>query len=173
MLSLVGEIADGMHTHPTNTSARYLRQVILPQVAEGSAKRNPGLPPPLICANELVASGPDEVTVNAEKERFRGMLAFLFSTPAYWPSLELFGWRDLGERLLQMTREGRWKEMPGVLSDTVLDEFLVSGRYEELPDNLASRFDGLVHRITLTVPQRPEHDAANASAIEAIRDRFS
>ncbi|MBK7812845.1 MAG: TIGR03617 family F420-dependent LLM class oxidoreductase [Rhodocyclaceae bacterium] len=173
MLNLVGEAADGMHTHPTNTSARYLREAILPQVVEGSARRDPSLQAPLICANELVASGPDDATVKAEKERFRGMLAFLFSTPAYWPSLELFGWKDVGERLLQMTREGRWKEMPAMLSDTVLDEFLVSGCFEELPEKLASRFDGLVQRITLTVPPNPEHDKANASAIEGIRGRFS
>lgn len=173
MLNLVGEAADGMHTHPTNTSARYLREAILPQVAAGSARRDPSLRAPLICANELVASGPDDATVKAEKERFRGMLAFLFSTPAYWPSLELFGWQDVGERLLQMTREGRWKEMSAMLSDTVLDEFLVSGRFEELPEKLATRFIGLVQRITLTVPLRPEHDKANASAIKGIRGRFS
>lgn len=173
MLNLVGEVADGMHTHPTNTSARYLREVILPQVAAGRARRDTALSAPLICANELVASGPDLATVNAERERFRGVLAFVFSTPAYWPSLELFGWKDLGDQLLRMTREGRWKEMPAMLSDTVLDEFLVSGRFEELPERLASRFDGLVQRITLTVPPNPEHDKANASAIERIRERFS
>jgi probable F420-dependent oxidoreductase len=173
MLNLVGEAADGMHTHPTNTSARYLREAILPQVAAGTARRNPSLQAPLICANELVASGSDDATVRAERERFRGMLAFVFSTPAYWPSLEMFGWKDVGERLLQMTREGRWKEMPGLLSDTLLDEFLVSGRFEELPEALASRFEGLVQRVTLTVPLRPEDDRANAKAIEAIRRRLS
>ena len=26
------------------------------------------------------------------------------STPAYWPSLELFGWREKGQQLLDMTR---------------------------------------------------------------------
>ena len=173
MLNLVGEAADGMHTHPTNTSARYLREAILPQVAGGAARRAPGLPPPMICANELVASGPDDATVGFERERFRGMLAFLFSTPAYWPSLELFGWQDIGERLLQMTREGRWQEMPSLLSDAVVDEFLVSGRFEVLPEVLASRFQGLVQRITLTVPPQPENDRANAAAIEAIRRRLS
>ena len=136
-------------------------------------RRAPGLPPPMICANELVASGPDDATVGFERERFRGMLAFLFSTPAYWPSLELFGWQDIGERLLQMTREGRWQEMPSLLSDAVVDEFLVSGRFEVLPEVLASRFQGLVQRITLTVPPQPENDRANAAAIEAIRRRLS
>lgn len=169
MLALVGEVADGLHTHPTNTSTRYLREAILPNVAAGASRRDPALAKPVICANELVAAGSDAATVAAERERFRGTLAFVFSTPAYWPSLELFGWKDVGERLLALTREGRWKEMAAALPDHVLDEFLVSGRYEELPDALASRFGGLVDRITLTVPSDPKDDAACARAIAAIR----
>ena len=171
MLALVGEVADGMHTHPTNTSTRYLREAILPNVAAGAEKRDPALGRPLICANELVAAGSDAATVAAERERFRSTLAFVFSTPAYWPSLDLFGWKDVGERLLALTREGRWKEMAAALPDHVLDEFLVSGRYEELPDALASRFGGLVDRITLTVPSDPKDDAACAKSIAAIRAR--
>ena len=169
MLALVGEVADGMHTHPTNTSTRYLREAILPQVATGTARRNAELGRPLICANELVATGPDDATVAAERERFRGMLAFLFSTPAYWPSLELFGWKHVGEQLLQMTREGRWKEMSAALPDTLLDEFLVSGTYQQLPEILLARFGGLVDRITLTVPENPANDQATAAAIAATR----
>ena len=171
MLALVGEVADGLHTHPTNTSTRYLREVILPSVAAGVAKRAPALAKPLICANELVATGLDAATVAAERERFRGTLAFVFSTPAYWPSLELFGWKEVGERLLSLTREGRWKEMAAALPDHVLDEFLVSGRYEELPEALSGRFGGLVERITLTVPADPKADTACARAIAAIKAR--
>jgi probable F420-dependent oxidoreductase len=171
MLALVGEAADGMHTHPTNTSSRYLREAILPQVAAGTSKRDPALAAPLICANELVATGPDVATVARERERFRSMLGFLFSTPAYWPSLEMFGWKPVGEQLLQMTREGKWKEMPGLLTDTLLDEFLVCAGYDELPEALVSRFAGLVGRITLTVPERADDDAAHARAITAIRQR--
>ena len=65
MLALVGEVADGLHTHPTNTSTRYLREAILPNVAAGAAKRDPALGTPLICANELVAAGSDAAAVAA------------------------------------------------------------------------------------------------------------
>ncbi|HNU05678.1 MAG TPA: LLM class F420-dependent oxidoreductase, partial [Anaerolineae bacterium] len=91
------------------------------------------------------------------------------STPAYWASLELFGWQHVGEALLALTREGRWKDMPAVFTDEVLDTFLVSGRYDELPEQLATRFGGLVDRITLTVPTDPANDAAVTEAIKAIR----
>lgn len=169
MLELVGKTADGIHTHPTNTSVRYLKEVILPQIAVGTAQRAPGRAKPFISASQFVATGADDATVAAERERFRDMLAFLFSTPAYWASLELFGWQHVGEQLLALTREGRWKDMPGVFTDEVLDTFLVSGRYDELPERLGSRFGGLVDRITLTVPTDPANDAAAAEAIRQIR----
>lgn len=169
MLELVGKTADGIHTHPTNTSARYLKEVILPQIAVGTEKRDSGRARPFISASQFVATGPDDATVAAERERFRDMLAFLFSTPAYWASLELFGWQHIGEALLALTREGRWKDMPAVFTDEVLDTFLVSGRYDQLPERLGSRFGGLVDRITLTVPSDPANDAATAEAIKAIR----
>ncbi|WP_449192033.1 TIGR03617 family F420-dependent LLM class oxidoreductase [Thauera sp.] len=169
MLELVGKTADGIHTHPTNTSVRYLKEVILPQIAVGTAQRDPGRAKPFISASQFVATGPDDATVAAERERFRDMLAFLFSTPAYWASLELFGWQHVGEQLLALTREGRWKDMPGVFTDEVLDTFLVSGRYDQLPEQLAARFGGLVDRITLTVPTDPANDAAAAEAIRQIR----
>lgn len=169
MLELVGKTADGIHTHPTNTSVRYLKEVILPQIAIGTENRDPGRAKPFISASQFVATGPDDATVAAERERFRDMLAFLFSTPAYWASLELFGWQHVGEQLLALTREGRWKDMPAVFTDEVLDTFLVSGRLDELPERLGSRFSGLVDRITLTVPNDPANDLATAAAIEAIR----
>ena len=171
MLELVGQTADGIHTHPTNTSVRYLKEVILPQIAVGVVKRDPGRAKPLICASQFVATGPDDATVASERERFRNMLAFLFSTPAYWASLELFGWQQVGEDLLALTREGRWTDMPAVFTDEVLDTFLVSGRYDELPERLVSRFSGLVDRITLTVPEDPANDEGVAAAIAAIRKR--
>ena len=61
--------------------------------------------------------------------------------------------------------------MPAVFTDELLDTFLVTGRYDELPQQLVSRFGGLVDRITLTVPNDPAHDAAAAAAIKAIRAR--
>lgn len=84
--------------------------------------------------------------------------AFLFSTPAYWPSFEVPGQRQLGETLQQMTREKRWNEMPAVFADEVLDEFLVTGPYEAVADALCLRYAGLVNRIAIPVPGEAAHD---------------
>ncbi|WP_177424271.1 hypothetical protein [Pseudomonas sp. MYb185] len=131
---------------------------------------NPALKRPLISASQFVATGPDAATVAQERERFREMLAFLFSTPAYRASLELFGWGEVGDALQQLTREQRWKEMPGILTDEILDTFLITADYEQLPKAMVSRFGGLVDRVTLTVPNDPAHDSLCAQAIKAIRE---
>lgn len=171
MLKLVGSQADGMHTHPTNTSVRYLQEVIHPQVEKGLENRDPGMGRPFISASQFVATGPDAQSVAQERERFRDMLAFLFSTPAYRASLELFGWGEVGEQLQQMTREDDWDEMPKIFNDEILDTFLVSADYDQLPDALVSRFNGLLDRITLTVPSDPANDEACARAIAATRKK--
>jgi probable F420-dependent oxidoreductase len=172
MLALAGAVADGLHTHPTNTSPRYLREVIQPCLNAGYTRRDAALAPLKRCANILVASGPDAASVAAERERFRNLLAFLFSTPAYWPSLELFGWHDLGPQLQQLTRVGRWQEMSKAMVDHVLDEFLVCAAYDELADSLHARYAGQLERLTVTVPDSTLHDAALASTLQAIRARF-
>ncbi len=169
MLKLVGSTADGVHTHPTNTSVRYLKEVIEPSVAAGLPDRDPSLKPPMIVASQFVATGPDAETVSKERERFRDMFAFLFSTPAYRASLELFGWGEVGEQLQQLTREKRWDEMPGIFTDEILDTFLVTADYDALPKTMVERFNGLVDRVTLTVPNDPANDAGCARAIAAIR----
>ncbi len=169
MLALVGELADGMHTHPTNTSARYLREVILPKVDAGALCRAPGLAAPIVCANELVATGIDAATVARERERYRDLLAFLFSTPAYWPSLELYGWRAVGEKLQQMTRDRRWAEMAPAISDSMLDEFVVCGNYDVIADELQRNFAGLATRITFPVAEDPAYETAIAAAIRSLK----
>lgn len=113
--------------------------------------------------------GADDASVSKERERFRSMLAFLFSTPAYWPSLKLFGWESLGESLLQMTREKRWKDMASVFEDRVLDEFLVTGRFESVAGTLSQRFDGLVDRVAIPVPEDPAHDDRVAAMLAELR----
>lgn len=169
MLALVGECADGMHTHPSNTSPRYLRETILPVVAEGAARRAAGLGRPFIAANVFVAMGSDDAAVDRDRERYRNMLAFLFSTPAYWPSLKLHGRESLGATLLQMTREKRWKDMAAAFDDGLLDEFVVSGRYDAVAAALRQRFEGLLDRIAIPLPQDPADDAKLAAMLTGLR----
>src|SRR5690606_4229503 len=100
---MVGRIADGMITHPTNTPPQYIREVCMPRLQAGFEKAGRGSGDFRLVLGPLIATGKDRATVAVEWEKQRRLLGFLYSTPAYWPSLELFGWQERGQQLLDLT----------------------------------------------------------------------
>ena len=99
-----------------------------------------------------VITGATVDAVLAERERQRRLLAFLYSTPAYAPTLELYGWEDLGPRLRDLIRHDRWEDLAAVLSDEVLDTLVPCGTFDELPGILRERFAGLGQGIVVSPP---------------------
>lgn len=171
MTTLAGEIADGMITHPTNTPPRYVGEVVRPRLAEGAARGERNLDGFNLVLGSLVATGPDEKAVRSEREKWRAMLGFLYSTPAYWPSLELFGWQDRGQQLLALTRENGWNRMKDVIDDEMLDAFVPSGTYDAIPGEMQRRYAGLAGSITLVLPDDPAEDAAFGRVVAALQGR--
>lgn len=169
MTALSGEVSDGLMTHPTNAAPRYLREVILPRIKRGaqSAGREPSAVDLMVGA--LVVTGPDEATLAVEREGVRQLLTFLYSTPSYWPSLELFGWRDRGERLHALTREGRWGDLAQVIDDQMLSTFAPVGRYGEIVEVLREWYGGLTSWITFPMPSDPAHDSEAAAVVAQLQ----
>jgi probable F420-dependent oxidoreductase len=169
MTELAGEVADGMMTHPTNSAPRYLREATRPALATG-AKRAARDPHRLeLLAGGLIATGRDAAAVAREREHARELLTFLYSTPAYWPTLELFGWREVGERLHRLTREGKWGEMAGAISDEMLDALVPAGPYAKIAEVVLDWYGGLATRINFPLPTDPADDALAARAIAELR----
>jgi alkanesulfonate monooxygenase SsuD/methylene tetrahydromethanopterin reductase-like flavin-dependent oxidoreductase (luciferase family) len=148
-IRLAGEVAEWFVTHPTNSHPRFLRDRALPRLAEGinSAQR---------VANDVhvaiaipYITGPTQVSVDQSREAQRAVLGFLYSTPAYRRTLELFGWDDLGARLQAMTRSGDWSQLGQLMTDEVLDALIPSGTWEELPSVINDWFGGLVDAVLI------------------------
>ena len=148
-IRLAGEVAEWFVTHPTNSHPRFLRDRALPRLAEGinSAQR---------VANDVhvaiaipYITGPTQVSVDQSREAQRAVLGFLYSTPAYRRTLELFGWDDLGARLQAMTRSGDWSQLGQLMTDEVLDALIPSGTWEELPSVINEWFGGLVDAVLI------------------------
>ena len=169
MTRMVGRIADGMITHPTNTPPEYIRDVCLPRLQQGFDKAQRSGDDFRLLLGPLTATGADEATVAREWEKQRQLLGFLYSTPAYWPSLELFGWQEKGQQLLDMTRSGSWEEMPKIVTDEMLEKFVPRGTYTEIAAIYRQRFAGLSRRVTFPMPKDPAQDAAAAEAIAALK----
>jgi probable F420-dependent oxidoreductase len=168
MTRLVGEIADGMMSHPTNSAPRYLREVALPEIQAGAAAAGHERTRPTMMAAGFVATGAAAEDVARERENIRELLSFLYSTPAYWRSLDLFGWSDVGRELHQLTREGRWADMPERIHDEMLDTLVPQAPYDEIDSVLRHWYGGITDRITFPVPHDPGDDDRAAAVLTRL-----
>ncbi len=169
MCRLAGELADGLITHPTNSNPRYLEEICLPNVRAGAQRAGRDPAEIDIVTVVTLAAGASDEELARERERHRRLLAFLYSTPAYRTTLELYGIEELGPQLRAVVREERWDELASLLPDDLLDRLLVAGRYEELGPLLAERFQGLADGLLLG-PLRPEQDDADlARLVRAVQ----
>lgn len=169
MTALAGEVADGLMCHPTNSSPRYLREVVWPRIEKGAARLGRDANTVALMAADLVATGRDAKAVDAAREGIRELLGFLFSTPSYWPSLALYEHEELGPRLREMTRQGRWGEMTAAIPDDLLDALVPSGTYAAIADVLRARFEGLAARMTFPLPDDPANEPEVREVIGALR----
>jgi probable F420-dependent oxidoreductase len=169
MCRLGGSHADGFVTHPTNSSPRYLRELCLPALAAGAAEAGRDPAAIQVITGTPFIMGPDEAAVTASREHHRQILAFLYTTPAYRRSLELYGWADLGERLQRMTRENAWDQLPSLVTDEVVDTLIPQATWDDLPGVIDDWFGGLVDGVMLQVPADPADDARFAEVVRAVR----
>lgn len=147
---VAGEVSDGLVLH-TFTSAEYVRQVVQPNLQAGAEKagRNPA--DVKVNGGGFIVTGRNRAAVQDALAETRRRIAFYASTRTYFPVLECHGFREIGERLHQLSLEGQWAEMGGLVSDEMLDAFAVIGEYDEIADKLLARYRGLVDEVSLSV----------------------
>jgi hypothetical protein len=89
-------------------------------------------------------------TYAADERYVRQQLAFYASTPTYRAVLTHHGWDDVGERLSALARAGRFDDLPGLVTDAMLEAFVTDApTYAELGDRLRDRYAGILDRIGL------------------------
>ncbi len=169
MTQVAGEVADCVIAHPTNSSPAYLRDAMRPKIAAGAAKTGRGASAVRLIANPMVATGPDSASVAREREAAREVLAFTYSTPAYWGTLEHHGWGEVGRALLAKTRAGDWAGMRALVSDELLEVLVPSASYSEIAALLRARYAGVADGLSLRMPGVAAQDAEFARVLEALR----
>lgn len=146
---LAGELCEGFHVHPFHTR-QYLRDILLPAIAEGAAKNGRSRPDVAMTASVFAATNP------AEREFCRQQVSFYASTPSYRPVLEHHGWIEVGEKLSQLAAHGLWGDMPALVTDEMLAEFCTeASNPAELASALKERYAGLIDRVSLYIPYMP------------------
>ncbi len=169
MTAMAGEVAYGHMSHPTHSAPRVLNELALPALDRGAKRAGRTAMDVHRMAAGMVSTGKDREAVDRRREKNRELLGFLYSTPAYWPALEIYGWKDVGERLYAMTREGKWGEMTDLISDELLDTMIPSGTYDEIADVLLERYRDVATHITFPMPDDGGDEAAVREVIEALR----
>jgi probable F420-dependent oxidoreductase len=151
MARLAGELCDGLRLHPISTF-RFTEEVVLPAVEAGvrQADRRPAAVD--LVGAPFLATGRDAAGVEAAKKALKQHIAFYASTRTYHSVLEFHGWEDVGAKLHRLSREGKWPEMPALITDEMLHEFAIVATYDELAAALTERCAGLFSTLLLDLP---------------------
>lgn len=158
MCQVAGEVADGLRPHPVCTP-HYIREVMWPAIRAGAARGGRSLDRFALSIKPLIATAPDEQTLAERVRDVRARVAFYASTPAYRAAFAAHGLGDLADELKHLSRAQRWEEMPGYISDAVLNEYACVATYDRIADVLAQRYGGLVSNVEFSIPVRGEADA--------------
>lgn len=151
MTRVAGEVADGWIWHAFTTQ-RFLREVSLPALARGRAKREGATTEPACTGPAFVTTGRDERELAAAIHATRKEIAFYASTPAYRPVLDVHGLGDLQPELTALSRQGRWDDMIAIVPDELLHAVSVVGSPAEVGRELKTRWSDVATSITLYTP---------------------
>ena len=148
MFRVAGEVADGVEAHPFSTPA-YLREVGLPALATGLARGGRRRAEVTVACPvfTLVGSSP---TFASDEAYVRQQIGFYASTPTYRAVLTHHGWEAIGEELSTLAREGRFDELPRLVTTEMLDAFVTQAKtYIELGRHIRERYAGVLDRVGL------------------------
>ena len=146
MCRVAGELCDGIHVHPMH-SVPYLRNRLLPAVAEGAARadRKPDDIDLIIPVMAIAGDTPEERERGTQVARTQ--VAFYGSTRNYAFQFDDLGFPGTTEKLGQLMKRGDIPGMAGTITDEMLSHFTVAARWDDMADTLRDRYAGLATRV--------------------------
>ncbi|MCL4294985.1 MAG: TIGR03617 family F420-dependent LLM class oxidoreductase [Anaerolineae bacterium] len=158
MCQLAGELCEGFHVHPLHT-ARTIREVTLPNIEAGLAQSGRQRGDIELTTSIFVVPTDDPTQARRYEAEARQQIAFYASTPAYKIVFDIHGWGDTAQELSALAARGRWEEMPRLISDEMLTEFVLPGSWAKLPSLVKAKYSGLLDRVSYYFPFVPgQHD---------------
>ena len=151
MCRLVGELCDGVRLHPIGTFS-YTRDLAFAEIERGAAKTGRSINDIDIVGVPFLATGKDDAAVEKAKQSLKQHISFYASTRTYHAVLEHHGWQDTGLELHRLSREGKWMEMPKLITDEMLEEWAIVATYDELVPKLIKRCRGLFTTLQFGIP---------------------
>jgi len=170
MVRLAGELCDGLRLHPIATF-RFTREVILPGIEAGARKAGRKASDVDVVGAPFLAVAGTEDEIEAAKKALKQRIAFYASTRTYHAVLEYHGWKDVGLKLHQLSLEGKWQDMPGLITDDMIEEWAVIATYDELASRLKEKCSGIFSTILIDLPSQLRQDeTAFRDTVRALHD---
>src|ERR1700722_13456415 len=173
MLKTAARLADSVRLHSFATR-EYVDQVVRPLLAAELAAHGKSFEHFEVTGGGFIATGPDEKAVKEAAEKVRYRVAFYGSTPAYRGVFDLHGVGDLGVKLTELSKQGKWSEMAAQVPDDVLDLFVARATYDDLPASIEKRYGGIVDSVSIDfapgTPAAVRRDVI--AAVQRIPARF-
>jgi len=155
MIELAGEVADGFLAHPFATR-RSLQQVVLPALERGFARSGRRQDDFEIVCVTMVVTWTTEEEYAVARASLQEQLAFYGSTPVYRSVLDCHGWGDLHPELNRLSKQGRWKEMNGLITDEMMQEIAVMRPRRQVASAVRERLTGISDSVSLVNNRNPD-----------------
>jgi probable F420-dependent oxidoreductase len=157
MTEVAGEVADGFMVHPFSTE-KFMRETTVPALQRGLDTSGRSRDDFEIAFPAMVIVAESDEELAAGRDAMRARLAFYGSTPAYKIVLDAHGWGDLQPELNRITKSGDWKTMGSLITDEIVDTFVVSGAPEQIGPRLQARYGDIVQRVSFDGPSKLTND---------------
>jgi probable F420-dependent oxidoreductase len=169
MARVAGEVCDGIRLHGFNTM-KYARENLLPKVEEGLKKAGRSRTDFEVSGGGFIATGADQAEVEQNIEGVRRQISFYASTRTYQGVMDSHGWGDTTTRLNSMSIQGKWDEMPRLITDDMVSEFAAVASYDDLPAEIEKKYGGQVDTIQIGFPPgNPDEEARAREIVAAIQ----
>jgi probable F420-dependent oxidoreductase len=142
------EYADGLLVMPFG-SKRFLHESTMPAVREGLRASGRQAEDFAVIPEIIVSTGDTDADRERADAGTRQLLAFYGSTPAYRPVLAAHGWEDLQPELNTMSKQGRWQEMGGLITDEMMHTIAACGTPAQVAAHIRDRVDGVTDTVCL------------------------
>lgn len=161
---MAGEEADGLHCHGFHT-AKTLRANVIDKIEEGLKRAGRTRSDFSITAPVMAVMGANLKEVDAMRERVREMIGFYASTSQYKGMFEAHGWEQTFIRLRDKSRNQEWDSMAAEITDEMIDEFAVTGLYDEIPGLLKSKYGDMLDEVLIYFGEPEKGDPENWRAL--------
>lgn len=151
MARLGGELCAGLRLHPIGTFA-YTEAKTIPVIAKGAETSGRTLAEIDVVGAPFLAVGLDEEAVVKARQALKQHISFYASTRTYHTVLEHHGWEEVGLKLHQLSKEGKWTELPNQITDEMLDEWAITATFDDFADEVVRRCKGVFDTVLLDLP---------------------